>query len=66
MGISVKDYIKKVKIERAKIILRSETISIQEISEMLSFGTQSYFSETFHKITGMTPGEYRSKYQCSK
>lgn len=62
MGISVKDYIKKVKIERAKIILRSETISIQEISEMLSFGTQSYFAETFHKITGMTPGEYRSKF----
>lgn len=62
MGISVKDYIKKIKVERAKIILRSETISIQEISEALSFGTQSYFAETFHKFTGMTPGEYRSKF----
>ncbi|MBM6752505.1 AraC family transcriptional regulator [Mediterraneibacter glycyrrhizinilyticus] len=62
MGISVKDYIKKIKVERAKIILRSETISIQEISEALSFGTQSYFTETFHKFTGMTPGEYRSKF----
>jgi len=62
MGISVKDYIKKIKVERAKIILRSETISIQEISESLSFGTQSYFAETFHKFTGMTPGEYRSKF----
>ena len=46
----------------AKIILRSETISIQEISEALSFGTQSYFAETFHKFTGMTPGKYRSKF----
>lgn len=62
MGISVKDYIKKVKVERAKIMLRSETMSIQEISEELSFGTQSYFAETFHKFTGLTPGEYRNKF----
>lgn len=60
MGISVKDYIKKVKVERAKILLRSETITIQEISESLAFGTQSYFAETFHKFTGMTPGEYKN------
>lgn len=60
MGISVKDYIKKVKVERAKILLRSETITVQEISESLSFGTQSYFAEIFHKFTGVTPGEYRN------
>lgn len=62
MGISVNDYIKKVKVERAKIILRSETTSIQKISEALCFSNQSHFAETFHKITGMTPGEYRNKF----
>lgn len=62
MGISVNDYIKKVKVERAKIILRSETTSIQKISEALCFSNQSHFAETFHKIAGMTPGEYRNKF----
>lgn len=60
MGISVKDYIKQAKINRAKIMLKTETASIQDISETLNFCSQSYFSDVFHKYTGMTPGEYKS------
>lgn len=61
MGLTVKDYIKDIKVQRAKIMLKSETASIQDISDSLSFCTQSYFTETFNKITGMTPGEYRNQ-----
>lgn len=62
MGISVKDYIQQTKIERAKIMLKSETANIQDISETLNFCSQSYFAETFHKFTGTTPNEYRTHY----
>lgn len=63
MGISVNEYIKETKINRAKIMLKTETSSIQDISEALNFCSQSYFAEAFQKITGMTPGEYRSSNQ---
>lgn len=61
MGISVNDYIKQVRVERAKIILRSKKTNIQDISHDLGFSTRSQFAEIFHKFTGMSPAEYRNK-----
>lgn len=58
VGISVKDYIKETKINRAKIMLKSG-VSISEITDTLNFSSQSYFTEIFRKLTGITPAEYR-------
>ena len=58
VGISVKDYIKESKINRAKIMLK-EGISISEVTDTLNFSSQSYFTEIFRKLTGITPAEYR-------
>lgn len=58
VGISVKDYIKETKINRAKIMLKAG-ISISEVTDTLHFSSQSYFTETFRKLTGITPAEYR-------
>lgn len=58
VGISVKDYIKETKINRAKIMLKAG-ISISEITDTLNFSSQSYFTEIFRKLTGVTPAEYR-------
>lgn len=60
-GMGIREYIKKIKIEKAKNLLLFEKYSIQEISEMLGFHSQSYFGEIFHEMTGMTPGEFRDK-----
>lgn len=59
MGITLSDYVKIVKTERAKILLRTTDTSIQDISETLSFCSRSYFSEVFKKIVGVSPGEFR-------
>lgn len=58
VGMSVKDYIKEIKIRRAKIMLKAG-ISISEVTDALNFSSQSYFTETFRKLTGITPTEYR-------
>ncbi|MDE7183642.1 MAG: AraC family transcriptional regulator, partial [Lachnospiraceae bacterium] len=58
VGMSVKDYIKEAKVNRAKIMLRSG-ISISEVTDTLNFSSQSYFTEIFRKLTGVTPAEYR-------
>lgn len=60
-GTGIREYINQIKIEKAMNLLQSSQHSIQEISEILGFHSQSYFGELFHDKTGMTPGEYRDK-----
>ncbi len=60
-GVSIADYIRKVKIEHAKLLLCGTHMNIQEISDELAFGSRSYFSSSFQKETGLSPSEYRSK-----
>jgi len=60
-GFFIYDYIKFVKIERAKLLLENSDLSILEISEQLGFATRSYFSHAFRTVAGMTPTEFREK-----
>lgn len=59
-GVGIKEYVGKMRIEKIKLLLRTTNREIQNISEALGFGSQSYFGELFRKETGMTPGEYRT------
>lgn len=61
VGCSVADYIKREKVRQAKLLLSGTKMSIQEISEELSFGSRTHFSSTFQKETGMSPREYREQ-----
>ncbi len=58
-GLSVSDYVKHAKIERAKILLQSTELSIQELSEHLCFGSRNYFSRVFSEVVGCSPIEFR-------
>ncbi len=62
-GFSINDYIKYVKIEKAKTMLMASEMSIQDICDRLQFGSRSFFAETFKEIAGMPPAAYREKYQ---
>ena len=58
-GTTLPAYITKLKIAEAKNLLRFTDMSLAEISEYLSFSSQSYFQSVFKKETGDTPNEYR-------
>jgi len=58
-GTTLPSYISKLKIAEAKNLLRFTDMSLAEISEYLSFSSQSYFQSVFKKETGDTPNEYR-------
>lgn len=60
-GLSVLDYIKLKKVETAKKLLSSTNLTVQEISEQLSFCSRCHLSETFQKFTGITPTQYREE-----
>lgn len=58
-GKTISQYIAEQKVRRAKELLRSTNLPIQEIAERLKFKSQSHFGETFRRYAGMTAGEYR-------
>ena len=55
------DYVKKVKIEAAEVMLALHNTSIKDIAYSLAFDNPSYFNKVFKRVTGMTPSEYRKK-----
>jgi len=60
-GISLKDYLRKAKIEHAKTYLESSQLKIEEIAERLSFSSRTHFSDCFKDVTGLSPQEYRAQ-----
>ena len=45
----------------AKRMLKTTTMSIQEISDELNFANQSFFGKFFKQNTGLSPSSYRKK-----
>lgn len=59
---TVTEYIQRVKIEGAKKQLEIGRKSIAEIMLDVGYSDVQAFREVFKRITGMTPNEYRNKY----
>lgn len=62
-GRSVGAWIDIVRIQRAKQLLSSTTLSIIDIAASVGVEDQSYFSRLFKKETGLTPSGFRKKMQ---
>lgn len=65
-GFTIHSYINQRKIKEARHILLFTNLSFTEIASKLSFSDQSHFIQKFKQIEGMTPKEYRQKYQSTK
>ena len=61
MKTNFSSYLNKVRIEKSKILLLSEQLSITEIAILVGFCDQSYFNKVFKKLTGVTPKNFREK-----
>ena len=57
-GESLVSAFSRMKIDRAKEMIREKKYNFSEISERLSFSSIHYFSRRFKAISGMTPSEY--------
>lgn len=59
VGMSIKEYIIKKKLQSAAQMLRITNLSVGEISDSLNFSNQHTFRQAFKKEYGMSPSEYR-------
>ena len=63
MHMSPLDYIVKIRIQMASILLKSSDTSILEISEKVGFNSLSSFNRHFKKLHGISPRVWRAKSQ---
>lgn len=60
------EYAQRVKIESAKKAFESTRKTINEVMYEVGYSDQKAFREVFRKITGMSPLDYRSRYNKEK
>jgi YesN/AraC family two-component response regulator len=61
LQVNFSDYIASLRIQRAKELLRDESISIQEIAEIVGYNDYFYFTKVFKKVEGISPSKYRKE-----
>lgn len=61
-GSTLTDFVNKQRIERAKELLVSSNIQIQNIAQRCGMLDVNYFTKTFKKYTDLTPKKYREKF----
>ncbi|MBC8541999.1 PocR ligand-binding domain-containing protein [Bianquea renquensis] len=59
MGASFNNYLNKVRVDNAKRLLLKDGVNLVDISNMVGYEDQSYFSKVFKKLSGVTPGKFR-------
>lgn len=59
-GITIMDYLFKIRIEKAAELVQKTRRSFKEISSDCGFYDQNYFSKSFSKYYGVSPSEYRN------
>ncbi len=57
------EYVTNKRIEKAKNLLKKTNCTVSEIAEQVSYQDSNYFSVAFKRNVGITPREYRIKYQ---
>jgi AraC family L-rhamnose operon regulatory protein RhaS len=61
MGRTPRDYLRHLRLERARLLLTTTEESISAIGRESGFGDSAYFSRMFRAATGLTPKEYRNR-----
>jgi two-component system, response regulator YesN len=59
MGVTLIEYITKIRVEKASELLKNTDIMVFEIAKMVGFENPHYFSTVYKKYTGVRPNESR-------
>lgn len=60
LGVSPLDYIRRVRLQKAAMLLSQRRFTVSEISYMVGFKTPSYFAKCFQSQFGVKPSQYQS------
>lgn len=61
LGVGPKTYVREQRIARARKLLRSTPMSVEEIAATLGYDQPTSFFRAFKRTTGLTPGGFRQR-----
>ena len=61
MGMTVHDYLIRVRIEKSIELLGRRDLSIKQVMQQCGIESQSYYNRIFKKMIGLPPGKYRNQ-----
>lgn len=60
-GVSIREYVIRRKIEKVKLMMRDQKISLSQIANKLDYSSVAHLSSQFLKVVGINPSTYRSR-----
>lgn len=66
IGVSLTEYIKSLRMQKAKELLETTFLTNQQIMTRIGIKDESHFWRDFKRACGMTPAEYRARYLAEK
>jgi len=65
-GITYKEYVTKLKMEKARELLLQEDMTVSKVCEKIGYTNVSYFIKLFKNYTGETPAKWKENYNQNK
>ena len=64
-GHSVNQYVQELRVEKAKGLLELTALSVNDICWRVGYQDTSAFNRLFKSISGLSPGDYRSRFRIN-
>lgn len=64
VGVNYKEYVTRLKIEKAKEMLLEEDATVISVGEKIGYFNTSYFIKVFRNYTGVTPDRWRKQHDA--
>lgn len=58
-GETINEYITRLRIDKAKELLKDRKVKLYEVAYKVGYNDSNYFARVFKKLTGYNPSEYR-------
>jgi AraC-like DNA-binding protein len=62
LGMSFSEYIGRLRVDRAKELLRRTRLTVTEVARRVGINDTSNFAKLFHKFESMSPVKYREQF----
>lgn len=66
VGTSLSDYIRRLRLEFARNLLRNPNVQVGDVADRSGFSDRIHFSKVFRKEMGMTPSQYQQQFRVVK
>jgi transcriptional regulator GlxA family with amidase domain len=60
MGVSLAQYIKSLRMQEARQLLQSSSLSVKEVMMRVGILDRSHFERDFKEVFGLTPAQYKA------